>query len=155
MKKLIIFGVIAIFLVALVGIVIARGNAAPKVTGDVWCTIEDGFSVHVWFDAHEEKDGRLAKGEFHLVDEFGDNYHGHVTYVDVHNPYANFEVCVDVHNDVPVPAGTIIIYIRVFDGGEPGIGVDWIDGGENSDYDTYDNSSNPIYEGNIQVHTYE
>ncbi len=102
MKKLIIFGVIAIFLVALVGIVIARGNAAPKVTGDVWCTIDDGVSRHVWFDAHEEKDGRPAKGEFHLVDEFGNSYHGHVTSVDVHNPYADFEVYVYMVNDVPV-----------------------------------------------------
>jgi len=156
MKKLIIFGVIAIFLVALVGIVIARGNAAPKVTGDVWCTIDDGVSRHVWFDAHEEKDGRPAKGEFHLVDEFGNSYHGHVTSVDVHNPYADFEVYVYMVNDVPVPTGTIILYFRAFDGGEPGIGVDWIGGGGDPNYESYDNySSWPIYEGNIQVHTYE
>jgi hypothetical protein len=153
MKKLIIFGVIAIFLVASVGIVIASGNAAPKVTGDVWFTIDDDeVPRHVWFDAHEEKDGRLAKGEFHQEDGFGNYYHGHVTFVHVHNSYTDFKVYVDVSN--AVSAGTIF-YIRVYDGGEPGIGVDWLDGGLDPDYETYDNSANPIYEGNIQVHTYE
>jgi len=73
----------------------------------------------------------------------------------VYDSYADFEVHIYASN-LGLPWGVgATWYIRVYDGGEPGIGVDWLDGGLSSDYDSYDNSAWPIYEGNIQLHTYD
>jgi hypothetical protein len=133
------------------GFVFAVGKAAPKVTGDIWFVRETpGVWRHLWFDAQEAIADRPVKGEFHQVDGFGNYYDGHVIAVDAHYPYGDFAVYID--NSNAVSPGTVF-YIRVFDGGEPGVGVDWLDGGLNPNYNSYDNSAWPIYEGNIQVHT--
>ena len=153
MKKLIIFGVIAIFLVASVGIVIARGNAAPKVTGDVWFTTNDGWPRHVWFDAHEAYADRPIKGEFHQEDWCGGvfhYYHGDIidVYVDSVNGIANFATYIYDTNNSSLQDK--ILYLHVVDNGEPGVGVDTIDGGLSPDYSSYDGWQ--IYEGNLVVH---
>ena len=153
MKKLIIFGVIAIFLVVSVGIVIASGNAAPKVTGDVWFTTTDGYPRHIWFDVHEDYASRPVKGEFHQEDWCGGVYHyynGYITEADVDSAggYANFATYITDTNTGKTGA---TLYLHVFDGGEPGIGVDTVDGGWDADYSKY-TAAWPIYEGNLVVH---
>ena len=127
-------------------------NAAPKVTGDVWFTTLDGYPRHIWFDAHEAYAGRPVKGEFHQEDGCGGGYNyydGYVIDVKVYIGYADFAT--------HIYAGTGYIgqtfYLRVYDGGEPGIGNDTVGGGiDNPSYSGFKQWT--IYEGNLVVHNH-
>ena len=138
------------FSLAMAGPVAAVGKAAPKVTGDVWFTTTDGYPRHVWFVAQEAYAGRPVKGEFHQEDWCGGSYHyynGYVTAADIGINYANFATY--IYDGSGLVGQTL--YLHVHDGGEPGIGVDTVDGGFSSDYTTYTGNW-AIYEGNLVVH---
>jgi len=149
MKKLIAMSLVVALVLSFglmpASIVAADGKAAPKVTGDVWLTPPGGVPIHIWFVAQEAYAGRPVKGEFHQEFWPGGSYYclnGYVTEAHIYSGYADFATYIyDVGQT---------LYVHVHDGGEPGIGVDTVDGGFNPDYASY--GGWPIYEGNLVVH---
>jgi hypothetical protein len=112
--------------------------------------IMGGLTVHIWFVAQEAYAGRPVKGEFHQEFWHGgryDYFNGYVTEAIISSDYADFATY--IYDSVLVGQ---TLYVRVYDGGQPGIGVDTVGGGSGlgSDYASYEQW--PIYEGNLVVH---
>ena len=142
MKKLTVLMLVVVLVLGLMLIAVGARGPTNRATGEVWFTTDDGYPRHIWFDAHEAYAGRPEKGEFHQEDWCGGTYHwynGYVINVDVDGNSASFDINFYEGNGWAVGH---ILPLAVVDNGEPGIGVDTVNGW-------------PIYEGNLVVHYYE
>ncbi|MFW6117115.1 MAG: hypothetical protein ACOC6G_00845 [Thermoproteota archaeon] len=135
---------------------------AEKATGDVWTTNDADKRHHFWFNAHENKDGRAAKGMAYLR-----NYLGDPEEYDV-NRALDIEVdTVEVDGNKAMFSGIVIydnfdpshpnyrvgerLYFYVEDGGTPGRNGDVIEWGWSSGIPL--SYTGDIYEGNLVVHS--
>lgn len=163
MKKVLSLAVIVIFVLGVFSIIAVAVGPANKATGDV-TRLRAGSVDNMWtlvFNAHEEKANRPAKGM-----AIAEQVNG--------NGFWEIEVsCVTVVDDSTAFFGGQVIdgnttfvgqyvLLKVFDGGEPGIGVDKVFSAVADEDDFNDFCDVPedadiraewdVIQGNLQVH---
>lgn len=161
LEKVVIFALVLIVGMLGMSSVAIAGKAngcAPHVTGsDVEFDVCTNRYTTINFNAHEEFDGRPAKGEVHYIDENGDWFEDDVTCVNVDGDYAIFSGQV-VRSNRDDWIGNWF-RLGVYDGGSPGRGHDkvWVDAYLSEDDPGCDELPGlgpyDVLSGNLAVHT--
>jgi hypothetical protein len=157
MRKIAIAITVVVALMLALAVPVLAGAPADKATGGVEY-YQPGY--HFAFNAHASQDGRPVKGEANNRTPDGGRYHAKVRCVNVIDD--NTILFAAEITDTNMPSWGPWVLIQVYDGGEPGAGVDQI-WGQFMDGNTAMASCNAgtppaggpweVLNGNIQVHT--